>query len=219
MWYFKAVGISVVAAACLPLLANNAIARGAGQGEHEADSGGVSIYRGGGGSYGYSGGGGGGQGQEGPGGSSGVNVASGIDGSAVGQAQHGGGGSGYYQSAPAFESSPLIGPNTMIAGQPNGTFQVAVDPRYRSVNGTWFYQLPDNRWARFENGNWVDNNTGLALNAAPADGSVATNSRYRYINGTWLYQMPGSDWVRFESGKWVNDNQIAGRTTPPVERR
>jgi hypothetical protein len=232
MWYVKSVGIFVIAAACLPLLGNNAMARGYGQGEHEADSGGAGVFSGGGGGYGYSGGGGGGQGQEGPGGSGGVYVASGIDGGAVGQAQvDGGNGSGYYQSAPAFESSPLMGPNTMIAGQPNGGYQVAIPPGYRYVAGTWFYQMPDNSWVRFENGAWMtNNNVALAqANSTTAERTVASDPHYSYANGTWFYQMPDKHLVRWDNGKWVDDNQtasaqqnagpIAGRTTPSVERR
>lgn len=223
MRYFKSVGM-FIAVVSLALLGNEAMARGGGQGEHEADSGGGSIYAGGGGGFG---GGGAGQGQEGPGGSGGAAVSSGFDSNAVGQAQFGGGsgfyngGGGGFYSAPAFESSPLVGPNTMIAGQPNGSNQVAIDPRYQNVNGTWFYLVTDNRWARFENGNWVDNNTGLALNATPANGSVAVDSPYRYTNDTWFYQLPDKHWVRFENGAWTNDNAgpIASRPTPSVERR
>lgn len=156
MWYVKSAGIFVVAAVCFSLVGSNAMVRGGGQGEHEADSGGA-VYGGG----GYSGGGGGGQGQEGPGGSGGVYVGGGIDSSAVGQAQvdgGNGGGSYQFQSSPAFEYSPLVGPNTMIAGQPYETYQVAVDPHYRYVNGTWFYQMPDNSFVRFDNGKWVNDN-------------------------------------------------------------
>jgi hypothetical protein len=221
MWYTKSVGSFVIAAACLSWLACNAMARGVGQGEHEADSGGGFSFGGG---YKFSGGVG--QGHYGPGGPYGAAVPSGMDTSAVGQAQHGGGGSGYYQSAPALESSPVIGSSSLIAARPSGG-----DPHYRFANGVWFYQMPDNSWVRWENGSWVKNDSAVPAQrtTAPVERSIVSDPHYRYSNGTWFYQMPDNHLVRWDNGKWVNADQtatvqpnvgpIAERTTALAGRR
>jgi hypothetical protein len=51
----------------------------------------------------------------------------------------------------------------MIAVQPEDGYRVATDPHYRFANGMWFYQMPNDRWVRWENGTWVDyNSTAIA---------------------------------------------------------
>jgi hypothetical protein len=160
MWYVKCAGVFAAGAVCLFLVGNDAMARGVGQGEHEADSGNVVQYGHYGNGFSY-GGGGVGQGQEGPGGSSGAYVYSGTNSQAVGQSQHDAGGS--FQAAPAFEASPLFDQASMIAGQPRDAHRFATDPGYRFANGMWFYQMPDDRWVVWENGTWQDyNNAAIA---------------------------------------------------------
>jgi hypothetical protein len=159
MWYVKSAGFFAVGAVWLCLAAGHAMAGGVGQGEHEADSGVGAVHYGGG--YRYGGGGGVGQGQEGPGGSSGAYVDSGINTQGIGQSQHDAG--GFFQSAPVFEASPLSEQRSMIAVQPEDGYRVATDPHYRFANGMWFYQMPNDRWVRWENGTWVDyNSTAIA---------------------------------------------------------
>jgi hypothetical protein len=164
MWYMKSVGIFAIVAAYLSSPPCNAMARGVGQGEHEADSGGGVAFGGG---YSYSGGVG--QGHYGPGGPYGAAVPSGIDSSAVGQAQHEG--RGYYQSAPAIESRPLVGSSSVIAARRGLGVRVVVDPHYRYADGIWFYQMPDNSWVRWDNGKWV--NADQTVSVQPSAGPIA----------------------------------------------
>src|SRR5580700_4808658 len=112
MCYTKPIGVFAILVLSFSALACNVMARGVGQGEHEADSGTSYSFGGG---YSYSGGVG--QGHYGPGGACGAAVPSGINSFAVGQAQHDAGGN-YYM--PAYESNSLVGTANMIASQPSG---------------------------------------------------------------------------------------------------
>jgi hypothetical protein len=173
MCYKQSVGILAIAAAFLPSLACNAMARGVGQGEHEADSGGGVPFGGG---YTYSGGVG--QGQYGAGGAYGAAVPSGINSLAVGQAQHEA--QGYYYS-PGFEANSRSGTRNIAASQPRRGCVVVSDPHYRYANGVWFYQMPDNSWMRWENGTWVNANQTATVrpNVGPIAGHTAPHTERR----------------------------------------
>jgi hypothetical protein len=59
---------------------------------------------------------------------------------------------------------------TALAQQTSGAIErkAPTDSRYSFANGTWFYQLPDDRWVRWENGGWVNHNTAAAMEQIPA---------------------------------------------------
>ena len=113
--------------------------------------------------YSYGGGGyrgtnnGVGQAQEGPGGSSGAYVSSGINYNLAGQGQHeAGGGGANLQALPALEPTPIAEQGSMIAvanPNPDDGVRIAGDDNYRYTNGMWFYNQ-GNHWVRWENGGW-----------------------------------------------------------------
>ncbi len=148
MWYSKSVGLVAVVAAFLASLTCNVMARGVGQGEHEADTRGGLLFGGG---YSYAAGVG--QGQFEPAGPDAAAVPSGINIFAVGQAQHD---AQEYYYAPSFDVNSRYELATFIATQPSAGREVVSDPHYRYANGKWFYQMPDNSWMRWENGIWVN---------------------------------------------------------------
>ena len=45
--------------------------------------------------------------------------------------------------------------------------KAATDSRYSFASGTWYYQLPDDRWVRWEKGAWVENNIAATTQRAP----------------------------------------------------
>jgi hypothetical protein len=171
----KLVGAFAVGAACFWLAANQVMARGYGQGEHEVDSGVGSLRYGGGANTNYADGGVG-QGQEGPGGSNGAYVLSGANSLLAGQGQHEAGGE--LQAAPVFDVTPAAEQGSMIATvQPDSGVRIAADPNYRFANGMWFYQMPNNRWVRWENGAWAGYNSSAI---ASQNSGVSASRTFSY---------------------------------------
>lgn len=186
-----------LAAACA-FSVGSALAQGAGQGQHEVGSGvGNSSTPAGTGSGDHVG-----QAKNGPNGSLGAGVPSGVHNDSAGQGKHeaGGSGGGNNEVSPrspiTTEPRPVVAPDSRAA-QPQPDLTTSKEIRN-------------------------DNNKPMSRNQIQGEGRMNNGNendwRFVFNGGMWWYYQPDNSWSYYQNGSWQNYNENEPRTASRMDR-
>ena len=82
--------------------------------------------------------------------------------------------------------------------------------RYHWSSGHWWYWLPSDRWAYYDNGAWQDYAAANSARPTNDQNVQIADDRYEFYNGQWWYAMPDERWVVWGSGSWRDYNGNEG---------